>query len=403
MLHGRINRAPASGAAILLTGVLALVPAVAAGQQSRAEENAQRQAEKNTRLAPNTPTFGERALTWFESHFTDPDTAYLTFGGIYPTAGFAPGIAARAAIGHARLKGGGAYSIRGYKLGHASLSFPALADDHFEVGVATRWVDATQVPFYGIGNGSIKDDRVNYGLRSLQFGGSAAFKPASWFKVGAGLAWRRVEDREGLGTRPSIETRHASPTAPGLFTEIRYTDATVFAAVDWRESSGYTRRGGLYSVAVNDFRDRDEQFSFRQLEVDLRQSIPLLKEHWVIGLRGLVQTTMTEEGQRIPYHLLPSLGGAHTLRGYPDFRFQDRHLMLVTAEYRWIPSRIIDMALFVDAGKVAPDRGDLDFTGLTRTFGIGIRFHGPTFTPLRLDVARGEEGIRVHITGSVGF
>jgi len=403
MLDERINRPAGSGAVLLLTGVLALLPAGAAGQQSRAEETAQRQAEKNTRLAPNTPTVGERALTWFESHFTDPDTAYLTFGGIYPSAGFAPGVAARAAVGHARIRGGGAYSIRGYKLAHASLSFPALANDKFEVGVASRWVDATQVPFYGIGTGSIKDDRVNYGLRALQLTGGAAVKPVSWFRIGGGLAWRRLEDREGVGSRPSIDTRHTPATAPGLFSEIRYTEATAFAAVDWRESPGYTRRGGLYSVALSDFRDREDQFSFRQLDVDLRQSIPLLKEHWVVALRGLVQTTMADDGQVIPYHLLPALGGAHTLRGYPDFRFQDRHLMLLTAEYRWLPSRIIDMALFVDAGKVAAARGDLDLNGLTTAWGLGIRFHGPTFTPLRLDVARGKEGIRAHITGSVGF
>lgn len=403
MVCERIDLRRGAGALVLLTAMVMLLPAGAAGQQSRAEETAQRQAEKNTRLAPNTPTFGERALTWFESHFTDPDTAYLTFGGIYPAAGFAPGVAVRAASGHARFKAGGAYSIRGYKLAHASLGFPALADDRFEAALATRWMDATQVPFYGIGNASIKDDRVNYGLRALQLAGSAAFKPAWWFKIGGGVAWRRLEDREGAGRRPSIDTRHTPATAPALFTEIRYMEATAFAAVDWRESAGYTRRGGLYSVALNDLRDREDQFSFRQLDVDFRQSIPVLKEHWVIGLRGLVQTTMTDDGQVIPYHLLPSLGGAHTLRGYPDFRFQDKHLMLLSAEYRWLPSRIIDMALFVDAGKVAAERGDLDLDGLTTAYGIGIRFHGPSFTPLRLDVARGKEGIRAHITGSVGF
>ena len=66
-------------------------------------------------------------------------------------------------------------------------------------------------------------------------------------------------------------------------------------------------------------------------------------------------------------------------------------------------SRVIDMAVFVDAGKVAAERRDLDFDGLKTAYGIGLRIHGPTFTPLRLDVARGEEGVRVHITGGVAF
>jgi outer membrane protein assembly factor BamA len=159
----------------------------------------------------------------------------------------------------------------------------------------------------------------------------------------------------------------------------------------------------LYSIALNDVRDRDDTFSFRRLDADFRQYIPLLKEQWVLVFRGLAQITSADNGQVIPYYLLPSLGGAQTLRGYSDFRFQDKHLLLLGAEYRWLPSRIIDMAIFVDAGKVASERRDLDLDGLKTTYGIGIRFHGPTFTPLRLDIARGDEGIRAHITGGMTF
>src|SRR5688572_28397256 len=161
--------------ALLLTGWFGLAPSTASGQQSRADEIAQRQAEKSSRLAPNTATTAERTLDWFEDHFTDPNTMYLTFGGIYPSGGFAPGVAVRAALGHARLNFGGAYSVRSYKLAHASLYFPELAGNKLAVETRARWVDATQVPFYGVGGDSIKDDRVNYGLRSLDLGGSATF------------------------------------------------------------------------------------------------------------------------------------------------------------------------------------------------------------------------------------
>ena len=71
-----------------------------------------------------------------------------------------------------------------------------------------------------------------------------------------------------------------------------------------------------------------------------------------------------KDGQVIPYHLLPSLGGNNTHRAYGDFRFRDNHMLVLSAEYRWTPSRILDMAFFVDAGKVANERRDLDFNGL---------------------------------------
>jgi outer membrane translocation and assembly module TamA len=105
----------------------------------------------------------------------------------------------------------------------------------------------------------------------------------------------------------------------------------------------------------------------------------------------------------VPYYLLPTLGGARRHRGYSDFRFQDRHMMLVSGEYRWTPSRVLDMAIFVDSGKVTSDRSDLDFDGLKTAWGIGLRIHGPTFTPVRIDVASAKEGVRVHVTGGVAF
>jgi hypothetical protein len=386
---------------VILAFILA-TPAASA-QESRADEIAQQQADKSKKLMPNTATGAEKTLEWLEGHFTDPNTLYLTFGGLYPSGGFAPGLALRHAFGHARFNIGGAYSLRSYKLLHASLNFPELAGNKLEVETRARWTDATQVPFYGLGNETDKDDRVNYGLRALEAGASAAFKPVPWYRIGGGIALRRMEDREGVGKHPSIET-FASPGPPsGLFTETRYTEATAFTGIDWRESSGYTRRGGLYSVAVHDFRDADDDFSFRRLDAEIQQFLPILKEHWVLGFRGLVQTTDVDDSQVVPYYLLPSLGGARRLRGYGDFRFQDRHLMVVSAEYRWLPSRVIDMALFVDAGKVTRERRDLDFDGLKTTWGIGMRIHGPTFTPLRLDVARGKEGIRVHLTGGAAF
>jgi hypothetical protein len=386
---------------LLLSGILFAALPVAA--QTRAEEIAQRQAEKSRNVAPNVPSGAERALDWFEDHFTDPNTAYLTFGGIYPSGGFAPGVAVRHAFGHGRFNGGGAFSVRGYKLAHVELDFVDLAGGKVEIETGVRLVDATQVPFYGLGNATLKDDRVNYGLRSLNAGAQLTLKPVWWYGIGGGVAWNTIEDREGAGTRPSIETRHSALTAPGLRSNPRYVHATAFTAIDWRESPGYTRRGGLYSVAWHDFRDRDETFGYQRLDAELQQFLPLLKEHWVLAFRAQVRTTTAETGQTIPYYLLPSLGGVRTHRGYGDFRFQDRHMLALSAEYRWIPSRVLDMALFVDAGKVAAERRDLDLNGLKTGYGIGLRFHGPTFTPLRIDIARGKEGIRVHFSGGAAF
>ena len=154
---------------------------------------------------------------------------------------------------------------------------------------------------------------------------------------------------------------------------------------------------------MNDFRDADDQFGFQRYDFDFRQFIPVLKEHWIFAFRAFVQSAEAEDGQVIPYHLLPSLGGNNTHRAYGDFRFRDNHMMVLSAEYRWTPSRILDTAIFGDWGKVARERRDLDFNGLKSGYGIGFRFHGPTQTVWRVDLAHGDEGFRIHFTGGIQY
>ena len=102
--------------------------------------------------------------------------------------------------------------------------------------------------------------------------------------------------------------------------------------------------------------------------------------------------------------MLPALGSGSTLRGYSSWRFRDRHSLLLQAEWRWIPNRYgLDMALFFDAGKVTHRRAELDLHGLKSDFGIGLRLHGPGATPVRVELARGNEGMNVVFSGSAVF
>jgi outer membrane translocation and assembly module TamA len=101
---------------------------------------------------------------------------------------------------------------------------------------------------------------------------------------------------------------------------------------------------------------------------------------------------------------LPWLGSGSTLRAYGTGRFRDKHSMLMSGEWRWIPNRFaLDMALFCDAGTVAPRFKDLHFSDLKYSYGVGVRFHGPAITPLRFDVAHGDEGFHFVISSSAPF
>ena len=93
--------------------------------------------------------------------------------------------------------------------------------------------------------------------------------------------------------------------------------------------------------------------------------------------------------------MLPSVGGGSTLRGFSSRRFRDRNSLLLQAEWRIMVNRFLDTAVFYDAGKVAARTSDLDLNGLKSDFGFGFRFHGPFATPLRIEVARSREGLRL--------
>jgi outer membrane protein assembly factor BamA len=116
-----------------------------------------------------------------------------------------------------------------------------------------------------------------------------------------------------------------------------------------------------------------------------------------------VALSQTGAGNQVPFYLLPALGGQNTLRAYANYRFRDRNVVLVGAEYRWPVFRLLDAALFADAGRVAPTARDLLRERLHRDYGFGLRFHSTTRSIARIDVAKGTEGTRVSLSLNVPF
>jgi outer membrane translocation and assembly module TamA len=123
----------------------------------------------------------------------------------------------------------------------------------------------------------------------------------------------------------------------------------------------------------------------------------------VLAGRAMMTIATPDSGHEVPVMLAPFLGSGSTLRGFANRRFSDRNRLLLSGEYRWRPSRYLDMALFLDAGQVAPNRRDFDLSEFETAWGLGARFHGPNFNALRIEVARGREGIRFIFAGSQAF
>ena len=63
----------------------------------------------------------------------------------------------------------------------------------------------------------------------------------------------------------------------------------------------------------------------------------------------------------------------------------------------------LDLAVFADTGMVAPRFDALTTSQFVSDFGIGLRFHAPARTPLRVEFAQGREGLRVVFAASAAF
>jgi hypothetical protein len=378
--------------------------AVAAAQETRQDVIATAQAEKALDLHPYEAGKAEAILSRAGAALSSlPTGLYPWFGSVFRGGLLAIGPGYRQPLGDdGAFDAQAAWSLRGYKLGRATLTLPSALSGRVHTAVSAEIIDATNVAFYGIGERSDRDDPARFLYRPTTVGGLVSIDATPWLNVGGSLHLLNVTT--GAGRSDSIESTYTAEDAPGLGASPDYVVSHLYTAVDWRDSPGYSRRGGYYRVDWRDYAERTGHgLAFQQVDALVTQLIPILRENWVIALRAAATTTTTDTGHEVPYFLLPSVGGSAELRAFPSWRFRDRHRLLLSAEYRWTPSHFLDMAVFYDAGKVTARRSDLDLSGLERSVGIGARVHAPNATLLRLELARGSEGLRFIMTFGAPF
>lgn len=390
-IRGRVRALPPFVAITVL--LLGADPAIA---QTRAETIRQQQADKQRVVAPPSRNRGEVIIDRLEDwgfFAVEPRGFYPWLGSVFPGGGLAGGAGVRESFGDdGAVNVFGGYSVERYWRADANVELPTFAHNRARVTVSGRYTDAPDVRYHGIGNDTLKEDETHYGAAPAVGGARLDFEAAKYFSLGGGVNYLDIETSHGR-TGLSIEQRFSPTDTPGLdFDSFSYINSTAHATFDWRRPAGYSGSGGLYRVQFDDYHERDDDgHSFRSLEAEVRQLIPLLHANWVLALRGLGTVTDIDDGSVVPFFMQPSLGGGTTVRGYPDFRFRDRHRLVMSAEVRWTPARFMDMAVFYDTGKVASRRKDLDFDDLQDSYGIGMRIVGPKGYAFRVEVARSRE------------
>jgi hypothetical protein len=321
---------------------------------------------------------------------------YTFIGSAFEGGGLAVGPGYRRTYGDSgTINAHAAWSIKNYRAAEISVGLPELARGAVTFSVGGRWLDAPDVAYYG----ASRDERHGFGYTTTSAGAAARVQPFKSLAFGGGFDLVSAEATSPCSV--DLPTCSVGAAAPGL--DVTYSQSRVFVEVDTRTTPGYTTDGGFYRAALTDYRDTDGgRYSFQRMDLEAQRFIPILRDSAVIALRGLVSTTTAGDDHAVPFFLMPALGG-HTLRGYPSWRFRDRNRVLVTGEYRWAAGPFVDMGVFMDAGSVAPEFDDLDLGRLRTSHGIGLSFHTPSQTALRVELARSREGLGLLFSFSPRF
>ncbi|PYR69558.1 MAG: hypothetical protein DMF88_05810 [Acidobacteria bacterium] len=192
-------------------------------------------------------------------------------------------------------------------------------------------------------------------------------------------------------------------TAPGLAEQPDFVHDSVFAEVDSRDAHGFPRRGGFYRAAYALWNDRTlEQYNFRRFDVVGSHFLSVAAND-VIALRLGLSYANNASGNRVPFYLLPYVGGGDTIRSFREFRFRDENAGIFNAEFRHKIHSMAHVAGFVDFGKVAHDWQDINPSNVVHAYGVGLRGGTDERTYLRFDVAWGDRGTRVFLKFTPAF
>jgi len=402
------RRRIATAVCLALTAITSPAWAQAPAPTSRTAAIERTKSEKATALTPYVPNKVESLIDRAEDFLVGGRLHwYPFFESAYAGGGFTLGAGyQRYVSAYNTLAVRGSITFSGYKRIESEFRAPQLFDGRGVLSVVGGWREATSVGFYGTGTAPTSvDDRVNYSFSQPYASTTLDFWPTRrLFVLRGGLELSEWSQESGSGSAPSVEEVYTPETLPGLGASPTYVHVQGTAGLDSRLSPGYARRGGYYGLTAHQYMDTDDTYSFTKMEYEAIHHIPVLRDAWVLSLRARVETTHTGGESEVPFFMLPALGGGSSLRGFASWRFRDRNSIMWQAEWRVLANRFLDMAVFVDAGKVTSRTSDLNnFHDMKKDYGLGFRLHGPASTPLRIELAKSNEGLALVFSSKASF
>jgi hypothetical protein len=272
-------------------------------------------------------------------------------------------------------------------------------------GSAVYDVDGTP-RFYGVGNESPQSNETVYTAQQYLVQGQVGYNFNHAWQLQYTARFEDLDVLTGtLSSVPSIQTRF-----PGLLGTNKQVLNRLSLVYDTRDdiiipSKGaqLVAYGGMASSEGGLFNDS----LYTETGFDGRAYFPVL-EKTVIAAHMALRYLLSAHD--VPFWALSSLGGADAviggnqpLRGFGDGRFYDRDSFSSSVEFRRTVAAFhavatqveIELAPFIDVGRVFDRAGDSPFEQLHKVYGIGFRGLARPYVVGFVDVGYGSEGTAV--------
>jgi outer membrane protein assembly factor BamA len=168
----------------------------------------------------------------------------------------------------------------------------------------------------------------------------------------------------------------------------------LFLRFDSRDRTTYPKEGNFSTATLTKYHNIfGSDYNFVKFRLDIRQYITLYED-----IIFAFQFFSEFNQGNVPFMLMPAVGGAEMLRGYPEGRYRDKNALFIQNELRFPIFWRFSGAVFFSFGDVFDTQKDISREMIKYAGGIGIRFSVDTQEKIniRMDYGATAEGGNVY-------
>jgi len=260
------------------------------------------------------------------------------------------------------------------------------------------------MPFFGLGNDTVKADRRVLQSDRVEGGVSVDLFGAGLTRVFGTVDLSFFRQELSTGDDPTVMGVAPGDTVPlpaGFGRALNFARLDVSFGVDTRDTIGRPTKGVRAAISGTAATDLDVELAAMAATLTVTGYVPILPEHRVIALSaGARASKRLPDAVDVPLELLTTLGRRDFLRGYLNGRFRDRMGWWAGAEYsypiyEYMATGVhLHAVVFGDVGRVAADFTQLIETPVRFSWGFGVRGVHDAVEAISILIGFSREGVQ---------